>query len=107
MCVFLALSALEEPEETILVLDDVLASVDEPHMDRLIEMLDSEAARFRHCIITTLYRPWTEKLRAGWLPNVQCQFVELARWTPQMGVNIGQQREKPAGFIPSGNLDAS
>ena len=107
LCVFLALSALEEPEETILVLDDVLASVDEPHMDRLIEMLDSEAARFRHCIITTLYRPWIEKLRAGWLPNVQCQFVELMRWTPQTGVHIGQQREKPAGFIPSGDHGAS
>lgn len=41
LCVFLALAKLENPEETILVLDDVLGSVDEPHVERLIEMIVS------------------------------------------------------------------
>lgn len=81
LCVFLALSGREKPEETILVLDDVLASVDEPHVDRLIEMLYSEALKFQHCIITTHYGPWKHKLRWGWLQNGQCHFIELTKWS--------------------------
>jgi hypothetical protein len=86
LCIFLALSAMDQQEDTILVLDDVLASVDEPHVERLIEMLYSEAIKFRHCVITTHYRPWKQKLRWGWLQNGQCQFVELAKWTPSSGL---------------------
>ena len=88
LCVFLALAALDGPESTILVLDDVLASVDEPHVERLIEMLYSEAIKFRHCIITTHYRPWKQKLRWGWLKNGQCQFIELSKWTTQNGMTL-------------------
>ncbi|MDR3569324.1 MAG: AAA family ATPase [Syntrophobacteraceae bacterium] len=88
LCVFLALAALDQPENTILVLDDVLASVDEPHVDRLIEMLYSEALRFRHCIITTHYGPWKHKLRWGWLKSGECQFVELAKWTNLSGLAV-------------------
>lgn len=88
LCVFLALTALEKPTETILVLDDVLASVDEPHVERLIEMLYDEAVKFRHCVITTHYRPWKQKLRWGWLQNGQCQFVELTKWTSVNGLTL-------------------
>ncbi len=86
LCVFLALAALDHQEQTILVLDDVLASVDEPHVERLIEMLYSQASKFRHCLITTHYRPWREKLRWGWLKNGQCQFVELSKWSTADGI---------------------
>jgi hypothetical protein len=88
LCVFLALSALEKPAETILILDDVLASVDEPHVERLIEMLYAEALRFRHCIITTHYRPWRERFRWGWLKSGQVHFVELTKWTPETGMSL-------------------
>lgn len=88
LCVFLALAGLDNPENTILVLDDVLASVDEPHVDRLIEMLYAQASRFRHCVIATHYRPWKHKLQWGWLKNGQCQFVELARWTNLQGLTM-------------------
>jgi len=88
LCVFLALASLDDPSNTILVLDDVLASVDEPHVDRLISMLYTEAAKFRHCIITTHYGPWKHKLRWGWLQNGQCQFVELSRWTDTGGMTL-------------------
>ena len=88
LCVFLALAALDGPENTMLVLDDVLASVDEPHVERLIEMLYDEAIKFRHCLITTHYRPWKQKLRWGWLKNGQCQFVELSKWTNQNGMTL-------------------
>ncbi len=88
LCVFLALAALDGPGNTILVLDDVLASVDEPHVERLIEMLYAEALKFRHCVITTHYRPWKQKLRWGWLKNGQCQFIELSKWTNQHGLTL-------------------
>ena len=88
LCVFLALAALDGPEETILVLDDILASVDEPHVERLIEMLYAEVVKFRHCVITTHYRPWKQKLRWGWLKNGQCQFIELTKWTDKNGLTL-------------------
>jgi len=88
LCIFLALALVDNPAQTILVLDDVLASVDEPHVDRLIEMLYSVAIRFRHCVITTHYRPWKQKLRWGWLQNGQCQFVELTKWTTTGGLTL-------------------
>lgn len=88
LCIFLALAAMDKPGEVILVLDDVLASIDEPHVERLIEMLYDEAVKFRHCIITTHYRPWKQKLRWGWLRNGQCQFVELTKWTEANGIAL-------------------
>lgn len=88
LCVFLALAAMESPEETILVLDDVIASVDEPHVDRLIELLYQEADRFQHCVFTTHYRPWKQKLRWGWLQNGQCHFVELSKWSDSTGMTL-------------------
>ncbi len=88
LCLFLALAKKEKPAETILVLDDVLASVDEPHVDRVIETLYEEATHFRHCLITTHYRPWKQKLRWGWLKNGHCQFVELTKWSNQRGIAL-------------------
>jgi chromosome segregation ATPase len=88
LCVFLALSGRAAPADTILVLDDLLASVDEPHVDRLIEMLYEETAHFRHCILTTHYRPWKEKYRWGWLKAGHCHFVELTKWSVADGLKI-------------------
>lgn len=86
LCVFLALAERDTPEQKILVLDDVLGSVDEPHVDRVIEMVYDVTARFRHCLVTTHYGPWRHKLRWGWLKHGQCQFVELRRWSLGAGI---------------------
>lgn len=86
LCIFLALAKMECADETILIIDDVLASVDEPHVDRLIGMVSVETETFRHCIITTHYRPWREKYRWGWLANGQCNFVELGHWSKTTGL---------------------
>jgi hypothetical protein len=88
LCIFLAMAELDDPAETVLVLDDVLASVDESHAERLIEMLCAEIRKFRHCVLTTHYRPWRQKLRGGWLPSDQCQFIELTRWTASDGLTV-------------------
>lgn len=97
LCVLLALAKLEATGETILVLDDVLASVDEPHVDRLVEMLYAEGEKFRHCVLTTHYLPWREKLRWGYLKNKECHFVELNRWSQTAGLSL-------AGSIPEVDL---
>lgn len=93
LCVFLALAERDTPEERMLVLDDVLGSVDEPHVERIIEMIYDAVSRFRHCIVTTHYGPWRHKYRWGWLKNGQCQFVELSSWSLHNG--ISQSRSIP------------
>jgi hypothetical protein len=87
LCIFLALAERESTGNKILVLDDVLGSVDEPHVDRVIEMIYDIAASFRYCLVTTHYGPWKHKYRWGWLKNGHCQFVELTRWTMQTGIS--------------------
>lgn len=87
LCVVLALAEREAPENKILVLDDVLGSMDEPHVDRVIEMIYDVAAKFRHCLVTTHYGPWRHKYRWGWLKNGQCQFIELTRWSFDKGIS--------------------
>ena len=78
LCIFLALAMREKPGEAILILDDVLGSVDEPHVDRVIDMVYAAAKEFRHTIVTTHYGPWRHKYRWGMIPPDQpCQFIEL------------------------------
>ncbi|OCC22366.1 hypothetical protein MB02_17180 [Croceicoccus estronivorus] len=89
LCVFLALAARDRPEETVLILDDVLGSVDEPHVERVIGMIYEVSKNFRHTIVTTHYRPWREKYRWGWLkPGQACQFVELTGWAIDDGIRL-------------------
>jgi hypothetical protein len=87
LCIFLALAERDAPADKLLVLDDVLGSVDEPHVDRIIEMIYTVSVQFRHCVVTTHYGPWRHKYRWGWLKNGQCQFVELSRWSLQKGIS--------------------
>lgn len=87
LCIFIALAERDGAADKILVLDDVLGSVDEPHVERIIEMIYDAIANFRHCIVTTHYGPWRHKYRWGWLKNGQCQFVELSRWSLHKGMS--------------------
>jgi energy-coupling factor transporter ATP-binding protein EcfA2 len=89
LCVFLALAARDSADETVLILDDVLGSIDEPHVERVIGMIYEVSSDFRHTIVTTHYRPWREKYRWGWLkPGQPCQFVELTGWAIDDGMRI-------------------
>lgn len=90
LCVFLALAKRQAPASTILILDDVFGSIDEPHVDRIIDMIYSVSADFQHTIVTTHYRRWREKFRWGQLkPGVPCQLVELAQWSITEGMRLG------------------
>lgn len=95
LCIFLALAALREPERTLVVMDDVLGSIDEPHVDRLIEMLYDESKKFTHTVITTHYQPWREKFRWGWLKNGQCEMVELGVWDAKTGIATAKLSQAP------------
>lgn len=89
LCVFLALAARDRPDETVLILDDVLGSIDEPHVERVIGMIYDVSQDFRHTIVTTHYRPWRERYRWGWLkPGQPCQFIELTGWAIDDGMRI-------------------
>lgn len=90
LCVFLALALRDSPDAKILVLDDVLGSVDEPHVDRVIQLVYDTAKKFRHAVVTTHYRPWKEKYRWGALrPDQPFQFVELKNGTSSSGISTG------------------
>jgi energy-coupling factor transporter ATP-binding protein EcfA2 len=95
LCMFLALAAHESPANTIVVMDDVLGSIDEPHVDRLIQMLYAESGKFKHTIITTHYQPWREKFRWGWLKNGQCQLIELGSWSSAGGIRTTDLTRAP------------
>lgn len=89
LCVFLALAARDRPSETILILDDVLGSIDEPHVERVVGMIYEISESFRHNIVTTHYRPWRERFRWGALkPGQPCQFVELSGWDIANGMSL-------------------
>ncbi len=87
LCVFVALALRQTPENKILILDDVLGSIDEPHVERVIQMIYEVSQKFQHAIVTTHYRPWKERFRWGKLkPEQACQFVELKGWSFNEGM---------------------
>jgi hypothetical protein len=99
LCIFLALAGLQGREDTILVLDDILGSIDEPHVDRLITLLYDESQQFLHCVLTTHYRPWKEKYRWGHMRPPFCQYVELKNWSPGKGVSHGKGAPMPVAEL--------
>jgi energy-coupling factor transporter ATP-binding protein EcfA2 len=90
LCIWLAMAERENPAEKILVLDDVIGSVDEQHAERTVELLYQESQKYQHCLLTTHYRPWREKYRWGWLKNGECHFVELINWEHASGIRQGE-----------------
>jgi len=88
LCVFLALAKRYSVEGSIIILDDVLTSVDASHLDRIIAVLHEEAAHFSHTIITTHYRPWRDRYRFNRAPTADIAFVELRTWTLDGGIRL-------------------
>lgn len=88
LCILIALAKREAPEATILVMDDILGSIDEPHVDRIIQLLYLESANFMHTVVTTHYHAWHHKIRRGNLRHADCQLIELSQWNPKTGVAL-------------------
>lgn len=108
ICVFLALAKFFRTDRTVVVLDDVLTSIDGPHLDRFMKLLHKEAATFKHVIVTTHYRPWRDRYRWGKGPIANTQMIELGPWTLDKGLNIGEfltAIEELRKVLASGSFD--
>jgi len=88
ICIFLALAKKYSDGTTVLILDDVVMSVDENHLDRFIELLHDEADNFAHIIVTTHYRPWKDRYRNNRAPASNVHFLELRTWSTQNGIRV-------------------
>lgn len=88
ICIFLALAKKYSTGDTILILDDVVMSVDESHLDRFIDVLHDNVQYFSHILITTHYRPWKDRYRFSRAPSHQVYFIELKPWSLENGIRI-------------------
>lgn len=86
LCIFIALA--KKYKTAIVILDDVVTSVDSSHLGRVIKLIDDESEHFEHIIITTHYRPWRDKYRYHAEANRKIHFVELRLWTVASGIHV-------------------
>jgi energy-coupling factor transporter ATP-binding protein EcfA2 len=86
ICIFLALAERYAAEDTFIVLDDVLTSTDQGHLDRFIELIHQECAIQRQVVLTTHYRPLRDRYRYAHGPVANVQLIELLPWTRARGV---------------------
>lgn len=99
LCLFLALQKKENPKNTLLYLDDAIASVDEAHMERLYHMFLAEAPHFRHVIITSHYQPLRFKFRWGLLTQAKVSFIELGAWSLDHGITLAKGPNSEIKFL--------
>lgn len=92
ICIFLALAKKYSDGNTILVLDDVVMSVDESHLTKFINLLHDEAEHFGQIIITTHYRPWKDRYRTHRAPGAKVHFIELRKWSKETGIRVQNGR---------------
>ena len=77
----------------IIVLDDVVTSLDQQHLNRFIKMLHEESQNFNQIILTTHYRPWREKYKFHRQPNSNIQLIELSTfWSLEQGIKSSQTK---------------
>lgn len=104
-CVWLALAKQEAPKDTILLIDDVFTSIDSPHLERVRQLLITEAHHFLQLIITTHYRRWWENCGT----TVDIQRIQLGRWCWPTGmvtaVKVQSDMQKLRQMIDAPVLD--
>jgi energy-coupling factor transporter ATP-binding protein EcfA2 len=105
ICVFLALAKHFMTDNTVVVLDDVVTSVDSPHLSRFMRLLHEEAPNFNQVIVTTHYRPWKDRYRNARGPAAKTQVIELRMWSLDCGVQADEAitaiKELRAGLAES------
>jgi len=92
ICVFLAMAKLFNDENTVVILDDVVTSADQAHMDRFMNTLHDEVKHFNQLIVTTHYRPWRDRYRFARGPAAQVQLIELLHWSVPRGIRHTRTR---------------
>lgn len=81
---YLALAKHAGAGNSLVVLDDVLTSVDEGHLARIVALLADEATHFGHLIITTHSRAWYEHLLN--VGGLNADLFELYGWDLHNGI---------------------
>jgi energy-coupling factor transporter ATP-binding protein EcfA2 len=90
ICVFIALAKHFKTDSTIVILDDVVTSVDGPHLDRFMQLVHDEAPNFNQMIVTTHFRPWRDRYRNARGPVAKTQVIELRMWSMDWGVQCDE-----------------
>lgn len=88
ICIWLAFTKKFAPDKSLLILDDVLTSVDSAHLDRVIHLIDEETEHFCQVILTTHYRPWRDRYRYAQVKNKNIHYIELKEWALERGILI-------------------
>lgn len=110
ICIYLALATKYGEGKAILVLDDLVNSVDETHLDRIIELLHGESNSFSQIIITTHYRPWKDRYTYHRAPHGLVQFYELRNWSREKGISIYNTKiilNELANYLSDDHFDRS
>ena len=90
LCIFLALAKRGNTGRTVVVLDDVLGSVDQQHLNRTLDVLLKYASGFSQVIITTHYRPLRDRFRYSRSPLKLVHLLELKPWNFEHGITTAQ-----------------
>jgi DNA repair exonuclease SbcCD ATPase subunit len=85
-CFFLAVTKHITNGKTVVVLDDVFASVDLTHIGRILPLLIEESEHYEQLIFATHQRRWLEMLRDGVAPADQVDVIQLRPWCVEEGI---------------------
>lgn len=93
-CYWLAITKYATNGDAILVLDDVFTSVDNVHIQRVMDLLNEESETFNQIIITTHQRRWHDAYRYGTRSRNKAVVLELGLWDKNNGiVSLSSQME--------------
>jgi hypothetical protein len=92
LCLFLASVRIFNPPGSLLVLDDVLTSIDREHRRRVGELLFQEFADYQ-IVLTTHDEHWHDLLNSSaraWGIQGQWSFVKVAGWSVDSGPSLSE-----------------
>lgn len=93
LCVFLVVAQRKAAKASIVVLDDVLTSVDAAHLDRIMDLIDDYSASVSQVIIATHYRLWRDKYRWGRASQARTEVIEFGPWSLTAGIQVQAFRD--------------
>jgi ABC-type transport system involved in cytochrome c biogenesis ATPase subunit len=107
ICTFIALAKHYKTESSILILDDVLTSVDAQHMDRFMKMLHNQSSFFNQIVVTTHYRPWKDRYKFARSSISNINVIELKPWSLINGIQISEFKQALTELKESSQLENS
>jgi energy-coupling factor transporter ATP-binding protein EcfA2 len=105
ICTFIALVKYYKTESSILILDDVLTSVDAQHMDRFMKMLHDQSKFFNQILVTTHYRPWKDRYKFARSSISNIDVIELKSWSLNNGIQISEFKQALIELKESSQLE--